>query len=105
MYKQVIFFQESSDDFNPWDVNHVSSFLYYCCPECDFKISTEEKFIEHAIANHDKSKTLLDNSAKDELDYDFYDSDVEGPKVCIQYLLFFLIVLTPIPRKFVTYVN
>ena len=59
-------------------MNHVSSFLYYCCPECDFKISTEEKFIEHAIANHDKSKTLLDNSAKDELDY---DSDVEGLKM------------------------
>ena len=46
--------KESLDDFYPWHVNHVSSFLYYCCPECDFKIPTEEKFIEHAIANHDK---------------------------------------------------
>ena len=47
--------KESLDDFNPWHVNHVSSFLYYCCPECDFKIPTEEKFIEHAIANHDNT--------------------------------------------------
>ena len=28
---------EKFEDYNPWAVDDVSTFLNYCCPECDFK--------------------------------------------------------------------
>ena len=39
---------------NPWDVNDLDEFLYYCCPECDEKVPriSKEKFIRHALSNH-----------------------------------------------------
>lgn len=44
---------------NPWDVNDVSVFLKYCCPECDFINSDLETFCDHALRDHIKSTVLF----------------------------------------------
>ena len=52
----------------------LEAFSYYCCPECDHKYQSREKFIQHALKNHSNSKeTFLDftqnqteNSEEDE---------------------------------------
>ena len=51
--------EEPSEPFNPWTVETVDAFLYYCCPECDFQNGAKNQFITHAIANHPRSKSLL----------------------------------------------
>ena len=38
----------------------ATTFLRYCCPECDEQCKTLEKFSEHALSNHSKSTTLFD---------------------------------------------
>ena len=29
--------EEIYDEINPWEVEDVSTFLKYCCPECEFQ--------------------------------------------------------------------
>ena len=44
--------------WNPWDVSSIFEFNYFCCPECDFKIQSDEhtetkqEFVDHASSNH-----------------------------------------------------
>ena len=44
---------------NPWEVNEVSAFLKYCCPECAYNDSELNVFIEHALENHEDSSVLF----------------------------------------------
>ena len=44
---------------NPWSVEDASTFLKYCCPECDYQILNLEMFSRHALQNHTKSKLLF----------------------------------------------
>ena len=46
---------------NPWDVSNIQEFLYYNCPECDTKERDSEVFIQHALDNHELSKSYLNN--------------------------------------------
>ena len=41
--------QESN---NPWDVDSIYDFNFFCCPECDGKSRNKQDFIDHASANH-----------------------------------------------------
>ena len=34
---------------NPWDVDQLEDFLYFCCPECDTKRKSKEEFLNHAL--------------------------------------------------------
>ena len=45
--------------FNPWKVENIDQFLYYCCPECDTKQKTKSDFIIHAIDAHPGSREYL----------------------------------------------
>lgn len=47
------------DSTNPWAVESLEEFLYFCCPECNDKSQTKEIFISHAWSNHPKSKETL----------------------------------------------
>ena len=50
-------------DFNPWEVENLDEFLFYCCPECDTTFVSKPNFIEHALQNHpsaQNTKTNLD---------------------------------------------
>ena len=44
---------------NPWAVNQLEDFLYFCCPECDVKRRDSVSFIKHAITEHPYSKIYL----------------------------------------------
>jgi hypothetical protein len=37
---------------NPWAVDQLEDFLYFCCPECPDKSSTKANFIKHALVEH-----------------------------------------------------
>ena len=46
-------------DQNPWVVENIEAFSFYCCPECDFKSKDEDYFKRHAMESHNKSKIFL----------------------------------------------
>ena len=50
---------EEEEKFNPWQVNFLDDFLFYCCPECDFKHDTKSSFVSHALIQHPSSRTIL----------------------------------------------
>ena len=55
---------ESSEQRNPWEVENVEDFLYFCCPECDVKNHSRDHFLKHAFDQHPKSKECLEKLAK-----------------------------------------
>ena len=59
-----------SSERNPWEVENVEDFLFFCCPECDVKNHSRDHFLKHAFDQHPKSKEYLEKwaySIKDEL--------------------------------------
>ena len=44
---------------NPWAVDNLKEFLYYCCPECEGKVKSLEDFLQHALNKHDLAKEIL----------------------------------------------
>ena len=51
---------ESNSERNPWEVENVEDFLYFCCPECDVKNHSRDHFLKHAFDQHPKSKEYLE---------------------------------------------
>ena len=49
-------------DQNPWEVENIKAFSFYCCPECDFKSKKGNYFKRHAIESHNKSKAFFTTS-------------------------------------------
>ena len=47
---------------NPWIVGELEEFLYYCCPQCDFKeqFDQREQFVEHALRCHPMSRKHIE---------------------------------------------
>ena len=52
---------------NPWLVDTIEAFSFYCCPECTFKSNRPIFFQNHALQNHDLSKSLFDDTNLDEI--------------------------------------
>ena len=48
---------------NPWIVENIEAFHYYCCPECSEKYQECEDFQKHAVSHHPKAKILFENSS------------------------------------------
>jgi uncharacterized Zn-finger protein len=44
---------------NPWAVETAEDFHFYCCPECDHRSKTIQKFEIHATEEHPKAKCLF----------------------------------------------
>ena len=44
---------------NPWLVENIEAFSFYCCPECVFRSKEENFFQAHALQNHPKSKLFF----------------------------------------------
>ena len=44
---------------NPWNVECLEEFLYFCCPECDLRDQSKENFIQHALDKHQNSKEYV----------------------------------------------
>ena len=46
---------------NPWIVCKFEDFLFYWCPECNFKTSEKSVFIKHAIIAHPLSQSFIES--------------------------------------------
>ena len=44
---------------NPWVVENIEAFCFYCCPECDFKSKDGDHFKRHALESHHKAKSFF----------------------------------------------
>ena len=53
---------------NPWEVETLDAYLYYCCPECEHKCKTKPLFVDHAYSCHPEAKeTLKYQEVKEEI--------------------------------------
>ena len=46
--------QEEVLKLNPWAVEALEEFLYFCCPECNIKSTDKDAFVNHVWSNHPK---------------------------------------------------
>ena len=46
---------------NPWKVENLEGFRFYCCPECDSKHLDVSEFVEHALDHHPKSREIFES--------------------------------------------
>ena len=46
-------------NLNPWLVDNIEAFSYYCCPECVFRSKEENVFQAHALQNHAQSTSFF----------------------------------------------
>ena len=63
-----LFQMEENTIGNPWMVENINVFSYFCCPECEFQGKTEKLFEEHALENHPMAKDFfikIEESATD----------------------------------------
>jgi hypothetical protein len=68
-------FVHSEEFVNPWQMDSVSDYLYYCCAECDFKEKNEETFVSHATLYHPKSRHIFfTNQSPSPLNYEEEES-------------------------------
>ena len=49
---------------DPWDVDDVEDFMYYCCPECPLKFQEKKDFQEHALEIHPRAEKMFLNRLK-----------------------------------------
>ena len=65
-------------DQNPWIVENIEAFSFYCCPECDFKQKDEDYFKRHAMDSHNKSKIFfIMSKSETNTSYDFMEVEAE----------------------------
>ena len=44
---------------NPWLVESIEAFSFYCCPECVFRSKEANFFQVHALQNHVQSEEFF----------------------------------------------
>ena len=49
----------STQTYNPWFVEELSEFQFFCCPECDERTQIEKIFLEHALNEHPNAEMGL----------------------------------------------
>ena len=58
--KNYFFFQKIMPFHpNPWHVENIQAFSYFCCPECVYRSQEETSFQAHAVQNHPESSVLF----------------------------------------------
>jgi len=53
---------------NPWLVENIDDFNFWCCPECAYKSKDRTVFKAHALENHPKSTVLLNETDTENVD-------------------------------------
>merc|ERR1711894_16668 len=55
-------YANTSDDLkseiNPWASKDLKEFLFYNCPECEYRASFEPDFYDHALSTHPNAKDV-----------------------------------------------
>ena len=65
-------------DQNPWIVENIEAFNFYCCPECDFQSKDRDYFKRHAMESHKKSKVFfLMSRSKNNTNFDSMEVETE----------------------------
>lgn len=44
---------------NPWTIDNLDEYLFYCCPQCDHKSKSKPGFIDHALETHPEAKDQI----------------------------------------------
>ena len=60
-------------NLNPWLVDNIEAFSFYCCPECVFRSKEESFFQAHALQNHLEATSFFHGNL-DDLDI---EADIE----------------------------
>jgi hypothetical protein len=65
---------------NPWSVNSIYDFSYFCCPECeDSKYELKQDFVNHALSAHPNSIDPIHHEIIDGSLNDVVMPDVSSP--------------------------
>jgi len=51
---------------NPWLVENFDEFLFYCCPECNYKCRLHNEFNSHALVSHPMAREVLVNDSEND---------------------------------------
>ena len=64
-------YANTSDDLkseiNPWASKDLKEFLFYNCPECEYRASFEPDFYDHALSTHPNAKDVYEASNEVEI--------------------------------------
>ena len=60
---------------NPWNVEKIEEFLYFCCPECDLKDHSQLEFLQHALERHPNSKDFIEHFNKNIVKEETYETN------------------------------
>ena len=69
-------------ELNPWSVDNIEVFSFYCCPECIFRSKEQNFFEAHALQNHDQSiDFFLEDNYETEEDHIEMDPEISKLKL------------------------
>ena len=71
-------------DFNPWQVESIEAFNYYCCPECVYRSQEEFDFQAHALQNHPESRIFFNEPHKYETLEEGVEDEDTGVEVKVE---------------------
>ena len=57
---------EFEEKFNPWSIESLEDFHFYCCPQCEFRNLSKSEFIKHAVMEHPDSQDVIDKFRRKE---------------------------------------
>ena len=46
---------------NPWAMESIYYYQFYCCPECDLKLALKQDFVDHAFECHLEARSYFPN--------------------------------------------
>ena len=60
--EQVVIKEEAkrAKQVNPWSMENIEEFLFYCCPKCDHKYKAPQSFLDHALLSHPNSNIEME---------------------------------------------
>ena len=61
LHLYLVFHYFSRMEGNPWVVESIMDFNFFCCPECQYQGKTAKSFEFHAIETHPMSKKFFDH--------------------------------------------
>ena len=60
-----------------WSVSDLEEFLQFCCPACDVKEKSKDKFINHVLIFHPEAKIYLANLITEKVTYFVSDNNIQ----------------------------
>ena len=82
LHLYLVFHYFSRMEGNPWVVESIMDFNFFCCPECQYQGKTAKSFEFHAIETHPMSKKFFDHKEL-EIDTETNNFDQEEFKLDI----------------------